>query len=316
MKYRRIEGATKLEAFIEPMLAQTTDRKAFSDKDWVFEVKWDGYRAVAEVSKNAVKLYSRNGLSFAKAYPRVYEALASLKKEMVIDGEIVVFDENGKPSFQKLQNYSSRSRDVICYYAFDCLSYGGKDLRSLPLLERKAVLRKHLKDTDIIRYCDHVEEDGEALFNAIREQGLEGMIAKKSDSRYQSGKRTPYWLKIRNIKMEEAVIIGFTAPKGSRKGFGSLLLAQYHKKKLVYIGNVGTGFNDNLLNELTRKLTSIARATSPLDESVAADKSTTWVTPRFVCQVKYTEKTSEGILRHPVFLGLRVDKTPAEVKFT
>ena len=104
MKYRRIEGATKLEAFIEPMLAQTTDRKAFSDKDWVFEVKWDGYRAVAEVSKNAVKLYSRNGLSFAKAYPRVYEALASLKKEMVIDGEIVVFDENGKPSFQKLQN--------------------------------------------------------------------------------------------------------------------------------------------------------------------------------------------------------------------
>ncbi len=316
MKYRKIEGATRLDHFIEPMLAQTTDREAFTNKDWVFEVKWDGYRAIAEVSKNLVKLYSRNGLSFAKAYPVIYDALKSIKKEMIIDGEIVVFDENGKPSFQKMQNYSSRSGDPIVYYVFDCLSYGGKDLRSLSLLERKAILQKHLKDTDVVRFCDHVVEDGEALFNAIREQGLEGMIAKKSDSQYHNGKRTPYWLKIRNIKMEEAVIVGFTAPKGSRKGFGSLLLAQYQKHKLVYIGNVGTGFNDSLLTDLTRKFAAITRATSPLKDPVNVDKSTTWITPSYVCQVKYTEKTTEGILRHPVFLGLRVDKRPEEVKFT
>lgn len=313
MRYKKIEGAKKLEKFIRPMLAQPTERPAFNDPEWIFEIKWDGYRAIAELNGSGRKLYSRNGLSFAIAYKRIFDELGKIPHRAVLDGELVVIDEEGRPSFQKLQNYSSHSRLAIRYYVFDCLSLDGRDLTTLPLLKRKALLREIIADNEHIRFCDHIAGDGVAFFHAIEEQNLEGMIAKKADSLYLSGKRTPYWLKIRNIKQEEAIIVGYTAPKGSREGFGSLLLAQYQKKKLTYIGNVGTGFNTASLRDLLRKLKPLSRSTSPLDVPVKMPGDTTWVEPKFVCNVKFTEMTTDGILRHPVFLGLRFDKEPRQV---
>ena len=313
MRYKKIEGAEKLQKVIQPMLAQSTDRPAFDDPEWIFEIKWDGYRAIAEINGADRKLYSRNGLSFAVAYKKVFDALATIPHRAVLDGEIVVIDKEGRPSFQNLQNYSSHTRLAIHYYVFDCLSLDGRDLTSLPLLERKKLLKEIIPESEYIRYCDHISGEGIAFFHAVQEKNLEGIIAKKSESPYAIGKRTPYWLKIRNIKQDEAVIVGYTAPKGSREGFGSLLLAQYQKKKLTYIGNVGTGFNTASLRELIRKLQPLSRSTSPLDVPVKVPGDTTWVEPQFVCNVKYTEMTTDGILRHPVFLGLRVDKEPRQV---
>lgn len=313
MRYKKIEGAKKLQKFIQPMLAQSTDRSAFNDADWIFEIKWDGYRAIAEINEADRKLYSRNGLSFAVAYKKIFDALAVIRRRAVLDGEIVVLDEDSRPSFQKLQNYSSHSRLPIQYYVFDCLSLDGRDLTSLPLSERKRLLQEILPENDHIRYCDHVVGEGIPFFEAIHAQNLEGMIAKKADSVYAKGKRTPYWLKIRNIQQDEAIIVGYTPPKGSRKGFGSLLLAQFHSKKLTYIGNVGTGFNTASLQEIFGKLNPLKLSSSPLDVPVKVPGDTTWVEPVFVCNIKYTEKTTDGILRHPVFLGLRIDKAPEQV---
>ncbi len=296
------------------MLAQLTDLPAFDDPAWLFELKWDGYRAVAEVRKKVSLLYSRNGLSFDKAYPKVFDALKTIKHETILDGEIVVFDDEGQPSFQMLQNYTRNSRSPIHYFVFDIIRLDGKDLTGLPLIERKEILRSVLPPDDVIRYCDHVAEEGKAFFREIQRTNIEGMIAKRIRSTYQPGKRNPDWLKIKNVRSGEAVIVGFTAPKGSRVGFGSLLLAQFNRKKLTYIGNVGTGFNDKTLKELHRKLQSLVRETSPLDKAIKPPAATTWVEPELVCNIKFTEMTTDGIVRHPVFLGLRVDKSPKEVE--
>jgi len=312
MKYVRIEGSRKLSSFIEPMKAQLTDLPAFNSPDWIFEIKWDGYRAIAEINKSENKLYSRNGLTFDKAYPKVFEALKSIKADTVIDGEIVVFDENGKPNFQKLQNYQNRDKFVIQYYVFDCLKFNGKSIGHLPLLERKQIVRDLLPKSDVIKYCDHVEDEGKVLFKEMQKMNLEGMIAKRKNSNYQIGKRTSDWLKIKNVKTQEAIIVGFTAPKGSRSSFGSLLLAVKKKAKLAYIGNVGTGFTDKSLKDLHSKLKKIIRKSSALEVPLK-DSDITWVDPVLVCNIKYTEITDEGSVRHPVFQGLRVDKVPGEV---
>jgi len=313
MKYLRIEGSRKLSSFIEPMKAQLTDQPAFDSPDWIFEIKWDGYRAIAEINKQGNKLYSRNGHTFDKAYSKVFEALKSLKSEAVIDGEIVVFDETGKPNFQKLQNYQSRSKYPILYYIFDCINYKGKSITNLPLIERKEILKDLLPASDVIKYCDHVDEDGIAFYREVTKMNLEGVIAKKKKSNYQIGKRSPDWLKIKNVKTQEAIIVGFTDPKGSRSSFGSLLIAVRNKGKLISIGNVGTGFTDKSLKELHAKLKNIVRKSSPLDIPMKETSDITWVDPIFVCTIKYTEITEEGSVRHPVFQSLRVDKTPDEV---
>ncbi len=313
MKPVRIEGSRKLSSYIEPMKAQLSDREAFDSPDWIFEIKWDGYRAIAEIRPDGNRLYSRNGLTFDKAYPKVYEALKGIKKHAIIDGEIVAFDSDGKPSFQKLQNYKNNSKVPLQYYVFDILELEGKSLTGLPLIERKKRLRKLIPESNVIRYCDHVEGDGKMFFKEMRKLNLEGMIAKKKDSRYQVGKRSPDWLKIKNIHTQEAVIVGFTEPKGSRQYFGSLLLAVHDKGKLVSIGNVGTGFTTRTLAEIYKKLVPLKRKTSPLDVPIKETPDITWVNPVLVCNVKYSEITEEGSVRHPVFQGLRVDKTPEEV---
>jgi bifunctional non-homologous end joining protein LigD len=314
MKYVKIEGSKKLSSFIEPMKAQLSDLPAFDSPDWIFEIKWDGYRAIAEIGKSGNKLYSRNGLTFDKAYPKVFEALKKIKKKMILDGEIVVFDDKGRPNFQKLQNYKSNDKFVIQYYVFDCIELDGKRITDLSVIERKQILQKSLPKSDVILYCDHVDAEGKSLFREMKKMNLEGMIAKRKSSRYYIGKRTSDWLKIKNIQTQEAIIIGFTEPKGARSSFGSLLLAVKKRNNLVYIGNVGTGFTDKSLKELHTKLKKIIRKTSSVKEPIKETSDVTWVDPVLVCNIKFTEITDDGSVRHPVFQGLRVDKAPEEVQ--
>ncbi len=313
MKYPRIEGGRKLGSFTEPMKAQLSDRPAFNNAEWIFEIKWDGYRAIAETGKNPCRLYSRNGLSFDKAYTKVFEALKAIQQPMVLDGEIVVFD-GGKPSFQKLQNYRNQDKYLIQYYVFDLLELDGTVLTSLPLLERKKALKQVLPDSKVIKYCDHVEAEGIIFFQEMRKLDMEGMIAKKKNSKYYVGKRSADWLKIKNVKSQDAIIVGFTDPKGSRSNFGSLLLAVNDKQgRLVSIGSVGTGFDDQTLKTIHKKLNMIVRDSSPLDIPIKETPDITWVEPFLVCSLHYAEITDDGSVRHPVFLGLRTDVDPIEV---
>lgn len=302
----------KLTDFHHPMLAQIGD-KPFDDRGWLFEVKWDGYRAVAEVSKNEVRLYSRNGLSFVDLYAPVARELTKIKDDVMLDGEIVVLDDHNKPSFQKLQHYDENRARPLVYYVFDCLRYKNKDLTGLPLEERKQILEKLLPKSNIIRYSDHVEDDGITFFHKVSEMGLEGMIAKKKNSTYVEGKRSSDWLKIKNQNTQEAVIAGFTAPRNSRNYFGALILGLYEKGRLKYIGHTGTGFTEKVLKEVYNILKPLVRKSSPFQERVPVNSPVTWVEPRKVCQVRFTEITDDGILRHPVFMGLRIDKAAKEV---
>lgn len=305
MKYVKIIGSKKLSAFVKPMLAVLTERQAFDDPKWIFEIKWDGYRAIAEINSGQVNLYSRNGITFNAAYPKITEALKKIKANCIIDGEIVVFDETGKPSFQKMQNYSSTSSLAIQYFVFDCLSVNGKDITRLPLLERKAQLQKILPKAGVVMYCDHHEGKGKEFYDVVVKMDLEGMIAKRSDSKYEEAKRSPDWLKIKNSNTREVIIVGYTRPQGSRQYFGSLLIAAREGKKLKSLGNVGTGFTDKILKDLYARLSRETRKTSPLDIPIKDSPDVTWVNPVYVCSIKYTELTGDGNVRHPVYQGLR-----------
>jgi len=293
------------------MLAKLHE-SAFDDPNWVYEIKWDGYRAIADVGKD-IKLYSRNGLDFSKDYPSVYEALKKIKKGTILDGEIVAVDAAGKPSFQLIQQYAQNDRVALCYYVFDCLAVGGKSIEDKSLLERKEILKKLLPESDVIRYCDHISEQGQAFFKAMQQQGLEGMIAKRADSIYTEGARSNDWLKVKNVVMEEAVIAGYTEARGGRKFFGALVLGVYKKSKLIYIGHTGTGFNDKSLKAVYNDLQKLKTDKSPFDVKVPVNAPVTWVKPELVCNLKYSEITVDGHRRHPVFMGLRVDKAAKEV---
>jgi bifunctional non-homologous end joining protein LigD len=301
----------KLSTYIQPMFAQIHDQP-FDDADWLFEVKWDGYRAIAEVNHGDVKLYSRNGLSFLSLYPKVAEALRKLKHEIVLDGEIVVFNDSNKPDFQKLQQYGGGT-GVIAYNVFDCLALDGRSLVHLPLKERKEILKKVVGKNSVIRYSEHVEGTGKEFFKTVTSMDLEGMIAKRADSVYHAGKRTGDWLKIKNHNTQEAIIAGYTPPKGSRSHIGSLVLAIREKDHYKYIGHTGTGFTNAALTELHKKLQPLVTATAPFNDRIPLHSKVTWVKPELVCNVKFTEITSDGILRHPVYQGLRIDKEANDV---
>lgn len=308
MKPVQIKGGRKLSGFIKPMTATLSDQPAFDHKDWLFEIKWDGYRAIAEVGDGPVRFYSRNGIAFDKAYPGIFKELEKIKTPAILDGEIVVFDEAGKPNFQKLQNYSSYKSLPIQYLVFDCLSYKGTDITKKPLSERKEILQGILPNKSIVLYCDHVLQHGKDLFREVTKAGLEGIIAKQINSKYYSDRRSKEWLKIKNILSDDFIIVGFTAPQGSRSHIGALVIAEDHDGKLIPRGSVGTGFTEQTLKDLHSKLSKIIRKTSPLKVPVDVGGEVTWVEPKYVCQVKYTEITEDGNVRHPVYLGLRVDK--------
>lgn len=302
----------KLDEYIPAMLAKETDTP-FSKKDWIYEIKWDGYRAIAEVNNAEVKLYSRNGNSFLSNYPEVVDALSKLKLNAVLDGEIVVLNDDGNPDFQKLQHYDHFRNYPLLYYVFDLLELNGEKLYALPLIERKKLLQQTLKKNDVIKYSDHVEERGEDFFEIIKQKNLEGIMAKKKSSEYYPGKRSSDWLKIKHHKSDEAIIAGFTAPRGGRKYFGALVLGSFVKGKLTYIGHTGSGFNSGLLKELSAKLQPFITDKSPFAEKVKTNMPVTWVEPKYVCEIKFTEWTSDGKLRHPIFLRLREDKAVKDV---
>ncbi|PZF74546.1 DNA ligase D [Taibaiella soli] len=295
------------------MLAKLHD-KAFNDPDWIFEIKWDGYRAIAEIKGNNSRLYSRNGLSFEKNYPIVVDALSNIEHNCILDGEIVALDDSGVPRFQLLQQYGTDADVPLKYYVFDLLSLDGKSTEGLPLSDRKELLKKLLPKDQTIVYCDHVKEDGIDFFNEVKKVGLEGMIAKRWDSTYHENSRGGDWLKIKHMLTDEAVIAGFTAPRGGRKYFGALVLGAFEEGKLKYIGHTGTGFDDKTLKSLYDQLKPLITDTNPFGLKVKVNSPVTWVKPKLVCAIKFTEITSDGNRRHPVFEGLRTDKSPKDVK--
>ncbi|RYG50360.1 MAG: DNA ligase D [Chitinophagaceae bacterium] len=286
---------------------------AFDDPQWLFEIKWDGYRAVSEIHKDGVRLYSRNGLSFEDKYPVIFNELKRLKPGTVLDGEIVAFNSKGLPDFQLLQQYGMNDQVELAYYVFDILYFNGKPVKDKALEERKALLQKILPANNIIRYCDHVSGNGIDFFQVIKKKGLEGMIAKRTGSTYVEGARTEDWLKVKQVQSEEAIICGYTEPKGSRKYFGSVILGMYVKGKLTYIGHSGTGFNAKSLKQLFDIFQKYKSPDSAFDEKIPANGAITWLRPELVCNIKYSEITQDGIRRHPVYLGLRVDKDAGEI---
>jgi bifunctional non-homologous end joining protein LigD len=294
------------------MLASLTE-EVFSKKDWLFEIKWDGYRAVAEIEGGKVNLHSRNNISFNNKYTPVVESLKAFDVDMILDGEVVVLDNRGKSSFQLLQNYQKTGIGNLVYYVFDLLYFNGYDLTKIPLHKRKKLLKKLLLDIPNILFSDHIEEDGEVFYKAAEEKKLEGIIAKDGNSLYYPGKRTKDWLKIKTWKRQEAVIGGFTQPKRSRKKIGALVLGVYEGNDFIYIGHAGGGFTEEDLDEVYAKLEPLQRKTSPFKEEPETNTPVTWVKPELVCEVSFSEWTDEGLMRQPVFLGLREDKSAEKV---
>jgi bifunctional non-homologous end joining protein LigD len=307
-------GSAKSTHFIKPMLATLVD-EPFDREDWLFEIKWDGYRAIAEVDHAQVKLYSRNGISFAERFEPVFKALAKLKHKAVIDGEIVVVDEQGRSRFQLLQNYQKTGKGNLRYFVFDLLELDGKNLRKLPLSERRAKLRKLLgKGTGVVQFSEDIETHGKAFFEVATVKGLEGIVAKKASSTYKDGHRGPEWLKIKAHGRQEAVIGGFTEPRGSRKDLGALVLGVYDGDELVYIGHGGGGIGVKGLADLRERLEALEQKSCPFRDKPKTNAPVHWVTPKLVCEVSFQEWTDDGRMRVPIYLGLREDKDPKMVR--
>jgi len=294
------------------MLAKET-ANAFDDKDWLFEIKWDGYRAISEIKDGNVLLYSRNGNSFIKDYPLVARELKKIKHDAILDGEIVILNEEGKSDFQKLQHYEDNTQYPICYYVFDLLSLNGNSTYELPLIERKELLKKLLPKNPVIKYSDHIIAKGKDFFEAAKKNDLEGIMAKKAESLYHPGARTGNWLKIKYHKSQEVIIAGFTQPTGSRKYFGALVLAIPDGDSLKYVGHTGSGFTDINLKETYEMLKPLIQKKSPFDEVVKTNAPATWVKPILVAEIKFTEWTTDNKMRHPIFLRLREDKPVKEI---
>lgn len=299
--------------FVKPMLATLVD-EPFDREGWIFEIKWDGYRAIAESSKRSARLYSRNQKSFETRFALIVDALKSLKETAVIDGEIVVLDEEGRSSFQGLRNYQKTGQGTLRFVAFDLLSLGGKDLRKRPLVERKKALGGLIKGVPQLMMSDHVEETGQAFFAAARKRNLEGVIAKNGASLYREGERSGDWLKIKTHQRQEAVIGGFTAPRGSRVGIGALVLGVYDGRSLEYIGHTGGGFDAASLASIRSRLDKLVRKTCPFSELPKVNAPVQWVSPKLVCEVRFQEWTIDGRMRQPIFLGLREDKEASAVR--
>ncbi|GLI38356.1 non-homologous end-joining DNA ligase [Geobacter hydrogenophilus] len=297
---------------VRPMLA-TPAEAPFDHPDWVFEVKWDGYRAVAELRDGDVSLYSRNLTPLEKKFAPVADALRELGFEAVLDGEIVVVDQEGRPDFQMLQNYPASGSGHLLYYVFDLLHLEGHDLTGLPLTTRKELLKRILPSSPRIRFSDHVRQEGVLFFNVAGQKGLEGIIAKHSRSTYQPGKRSRQWLKVKRQPTQEGVIAGFTEPRGGRRHFGALVLGVFQGGELVYIGHAGGGFSAKDLQEISERLTPLIQGECPFRVEPKTNTPATWVKPELVCEVALSGWTDDGVMRHPVFLRLREDKAAGEV---
>ena len=309
----------------QPFMLATLDERAPSDKGWLFEIKFDGVRVLAARRGEQVELYGRSGQLITGRYPDLARVLLALPVEhFVIDGEIVALDERGRPSFQRLQPRMALTdpREIEAAAArvpvegvfFDCLALDGHDLRRLPLTRRKDCLRLLVPPLGPVHYVDHVLEHGPAFLEAANEQRLEGIVAKKAASSYAGG-RSRDWIKVKCQRRQEFVIGGYTDPQGSRGHFGALHIGVYDGARLVYVSKVGTGFDQAGLKSLWEKLQPLARATPPFDTgAIPKGKSHHWVEPRLVCEVRFSDWTNDGGIRHPTFIALRSDKRPEECR--
>jgi len=308
---RRKHSVRIPRSVLRPMLATMIDAP-FDDRNWVFETKWDGFRVVARIDHGDVTLLSRNGKNVTKIYASIAKALAKIRHHAVLDGELVALDKKGRSRFQLLQEVQ-KTGGRLRYCVFDLMFLDGKDLRSLPLVERKQRLRRILRGGASIRFSRHIKRNGIRAFRAAERKDLEGIMAKRADGHYRSGRRTREWLKIKTAKRQEVVIVGFTPPRRSRKYFGALALAVRQGKSWRFVGYAGTGFNAASLKAIHARLKKLVRQGKPVADKVPNARATTWVKPRLVGEVKFTEWTKDGKMRHPAFIGLRTDKPAAQV---
>jgi bifunctional non-homologous end joining protein LigD len=309
--------------FLEPMKAAVAAPPP-QNGPWLYEVKFDGFRVLAVKNGKSVELWSRNEKPLNERFPGVVEAVKKLsRKNCILDGEVCALNAEGRSSFQLLQNSADKPAPVV-YYVFDALFEGSEDLRDLPLTERKARLEAMLLDAvDPIRPSLFFSEDVKKILSRMEAAGAEGAIAKRKDSVYETGRRSGAWVKIKFHRSQEFVVAGYTLPQRSRKYFGALILGYYQGRRLIFAGRVGTGFNDKSLREIFARLKKL-EIDAPMVEEIqepsgrwrpkgwkASDSR--WVKPELVAQVQFTEWTSDGILRHPSFQGLRTDKDPRDV---
>jgi bifunctional non-homologous end joining protein LigD len=313
-------------AAVKPMLAESSD-KPFTRDDWVFELKLDGYRLVAAKHHGEAVLYTRNGNDYTAVFPEIARAIKALPVDRcIIDGEVVVLDAEGIPRFSLLQQRGRLSSPLeirraavelaATFYAFDMMGLEDLDLRELPLVKRKEFLAQVVPKLGPVRLLDHIERDGEAFFQQVSAMGLEGIIAKKATTKYRAG-RSDHWLKIKADRTGDFVIVGFTDPRGTRSQFGALQLGDYVGGALVYAGRVGTGFDERLLKDIAKRLTPTVRQDPPClgpvidgvpQNEIPEVKTTTWVEPLLVCEVRFREWTPDGLLRHATFMRMRDDK--------
>jgi len=319
-----LDGARKsaVPPRVEPMLA-TLGEHPFSDPNWLFEIKWDGVRALARIENGNVTLRSRTGAEITKRYPELAsfpEALAA--RQAIVDGEIVALDAKGHSDFERLQermhvrapSENLPSQIPVVYYVFDLLYCDGYDLREAPLLKRKQLLQRLLHASERFRYSDHQLEHGKELFELANEAGLEGIVAKRVDSPYVSDRST-YWVKLKVRKALDAVVGGWTESRTAALPFGSLLLGLYQGKKLRFIGHVGSGFDAKKLEKLSGKLKELAVSACPFDTVPETNEKPSWVSPELVARVKFSGWTQEHSLRHPVFVALREDARPQDCQW-
>jgi bifunctional non-homologous end joining protein LigD len=302
-----------------PMLATPID-KPFSQEGWIFELKYDGIRAMVSVAGDAIRITGRRGGDETSRYPEAGAIRAGIRaRQAVIDGELVVLDADGRPSFERLQQRINvvREADVrrvagahpVTFVAFDLLQLEGRDLLTTELRIRKKTLRETIVDSPHIMFAAHVERDGISLFEEARKSGIEGIVGKRADSPYRSGVRSPDWVKIKSWRSQSCVIVGYTAGRGRRSNqLGALILAVFDNGRLVHCGQVGTGFDDKTLRDLKERLRPLVVDVCPLDPVPKTSEPATWVKPELVCEVRFSEWTREGMLRHPAFRTLRPDQ--------
>jgi bifunctional non-homologous end joining protein LigD len=296
-------------ASIEPMLA-TKISTAFNDAEWLYEIKWDGYRIIAHVQRGKVILHSRSLQNYTRLYPPITGELGSWKHDLVLDGEVVVLNHQGKPDFDSLQNY--KEGDDIVYYVFDLLWYNGYSLLQIPLQDRKTILESILPQSKLVKYSNHFD-DGVILFKQIQKMDLEGIVCKKRDSIYKPGVRTNDWLKLPSVKRQEFVIGGWTE-SGSGRAFRSLLFGAYEKGKLINVGHAGGGYKEKNMREILAELKKRETKKNPFVNKVKTDTKPHWIKPTLVAEFKYATFTRSGKIRKPaIFIGFRKDKKPKQI---
>jgi bifunctional non-homologous end joining protein LigD len=307
---------------VSPMLATLVD-KPFDEEGWEYEIKWDGYRALAYLKKGKVELRSRNNKSFEKYYP-VYDELKQWATSALLDGELVVLNDKGQSNFNALQNWRSEADGQLIYYVFDLLWLEGKDLTGLPLSERRKLLEGLVPPEGLVKYSESFNASGTEFFAAAQKMGLEGIMAKKTDSLYTPAARTREWLKIKTAMRQEVVIGGYTRNEGTSKLFSSLLVGVFEKGKLVYTGKIGTGYTEKMQKDMMKLFKPLEQKQSPFGvvpdvnkpsrfRPDPPDAKATWLKPKLVCEVSFREMTEDGVMRHPSFEGMREDKDAKDV---